>query len=156
MRRPSPAVAIATVALFFSLTGAGFAASKYLITAKSQIAPSVLKAIHGKRGKPGIAGAAGVLGATGATGAAGVFSAADVSVVDGPVADLAPFGDPGDVGSSDAVCPAGTTLISGGYGGTAVLGSIDDNEPIGPGWAVVASNDAPINVEIQAFAVCAS
>jgi hypothetical protein len=41
VRRPAPATAIALVALFFSLVGVGLAASKYVITSTSQIAPNV-------------------------------------------------------------------------------------------------------------------
>ena len=46
MRRPSPTVTIASIALFFSLAGTGLAASKYLITSTSQIKPSLLKALR--------------------------------------------------------------------------------------------------------------
>ena len=45
-RRPSPATIIASVALFFSLTGAGLAASHYLITSTRQIAPNVLRQLR--------------------------------------------------------------------------------------------------------------
>lgn len=44
-RKPQPATVIACVALFFSLGGAGFAASRYLITSPSQIKPSVRDAL---------------------------------------------------------------------------------------------------------------
>ncbi len=45
-RRPSPAMAVAIVALFFALAGTGIAASRYLITSTSQIKPSVLSELR--------------------------------------------------------------------------------------------------------------
>jgi hypothetical protein len=47
VKRPSSATAIALVALFFSLVGVGLAASKYVITSASQIAPSVRAQLGG-------------------------------------------------------------------------------------------------------------
>jgi hypothetical protein len=46
MRKPSPATAIACVALFFALTGVGLAAGRYIITSPKQIKPSVLREIQ--------------------------------------------------------------------------------------------------------------
>lgn len=46
MKRPSPAVVISCVALFFSLAGAGLAASRYLITSANQIKPSARNALR--------------------------------------------------------------------------------------------------------------
>jgi hypothetical protein len=60
--------AIAWVALFFSLTGTGLAASRYVITSTSQIKPSVRRALRGPEGPPGAAGPQGPTGATGPTG----------------------------------------------------------------------------------------
>jgi hypothetical protein len=161
MRKISPATGIATVALFFSLAGSGFAASHYLITSTSQIKPSVLSKLKGAgqselSGPAGPAGPAGAAGAQGAPGPAGTFTASDLSVVDGPDIGLSPFGDVGDVGSSVATCPAGDTVVSGGYTGNAVEGAIDTDESSGSSWEVIASNAAPIDVSFQAVAVCAS
>jgi hypothetical protein len=44
LRRPSPAVIIAIVALVMALGGSAVAASRYIITSTSQIKPSVLRA----------------------------------------------------------------------------------------------------------------
>ena len=71
VRRPSPGLAIAIVALFMALGGTAYA-SHFLITSTSRIKPSVLKKL---RGKSGPAGAGGTTGATGAIGAAGVQGA---------------------------------------------------------------------------------
>ena len=57
MKRPSAPLVISLVALFFSLTGAGLAASGYLITSTSQVKPSVLakieSAAHASQGPNG-------------------------------------------------------------------------------------------------------
>jgi hypothetical protein len=56
---------LAIMALVVGMTGAAFAAKKYVITSTSQIKPSVVKSLKGK------AGATGATGATGAQGPAG-------------------------------------------------------------------------------------
>jgi hypothetical protein len=84
VKRPSPATAIATVALFFSLGGVSLAVGHYLITSTKQIKPSVLAQIEsatkgsdgsqgprGERGPKGDTGNHGAAGATGQTGATG-------------------------------------------------------------------------------------
>ena len=67
-RRPSPATAIALLALFFALGGTAIAAKHYLITSTSQIKPSVLEQLHGKVGETGPAGTAGLAGPQGPGG----------------------------------------------------------------------------------------
>jgi hypothetical protein len=72
MRRPiSPATVIACVALVFSMAGTGLAAHRYLITRTTQIKPSVLKHLRGKRGPAGVRGADGARGPAGAAGSPG-------------------------------------------------------------------------------------
>lgn len=70
-KRISPATAISLVALFFSLGGAGMAASRYLITSVSQIKPGVRAALRGAAGLRGIPGSQGPQGQPGVTGAQG-------------------------------------------------------------------------------------
>ncbi len=75
LKRPSPTLVIASLALFVAMTGTGIAANKYLITSTKQIKPSVIKQLKGAtgpRGAKGLAGATGAIGATGATGPSGV------------------------------------------------------------------------------------
>jgi hypothetical protein len=76
VKRPSVPVIISTAALFFSLAGAGLAASRYLITSTSQIKPSVLAKIestaNGSHGAPGPRGTQGPRGYDGATGIQGL------------------------------------------------------------------------------------
>lgn len=73
-QRISPATAISLVALFFSLTGAGMAATGYRITSIFQISPQVrhqLRAATGARGPAGAPGAPGVQGVQGPAGTPG-------------------------------------------------------------------------------------
>jgi hypothetical protein len=159
MHKPSPAVAIATVALFFSIVGTGLAASKYLITSTSQIKPSVLKSLRGDRGPagaPGAQGLQGLQGAAGAAGAAGVFTASDTTIVDGPtVSSLAAFGQSGDSGTSVATCPTGDVAIGGGYAGTGLLDATT-SQPTGGSWFVAATNAFNTTASFFAVAVCTS
>ncbi len=74
MRRPSPALVIACLALFVALGGSAIAAHKYLITSVNQIAPKVRKSLTGAQGPvgpQGPAGPAGKAGSDGKPGAAG-------------------------------------------------------------------------------------
>ncbi len=99
LRRPSPAVGIALVALFFALAGTGLAASRYVITSTGQIKPSVRAKLHGAKG---------ARGRTGARGAAGT----DQSVILGPVREMG-------AGESRTIeekvwCPSGEFALNGG------------------------------------------
>jgi hypothetical protein len=89
LRRPTPALVISLVALFFSLTGAAFAAKHYVINSTGQINPKVLKALKGKVGPKGAKGDAGAAGAAGPAGAAG---AAGATGAPGPFPDALPSG----------------------------------------------------------------
>jgi hypothetical protein len=102
MKRPSPATAIALVALFFSLGGVGLAASHYLITSTSQIKPSVLKDLRGAQGLAGPQGLQGLQGLQGPAGAAGAAGAAGTA------------GTPGAAGTAHAwaVVASDGTLIA--------------------------------------------
>lgn len=62
---------IAVIALVLAMTGGAFAASKYIITNKNQIAPKVRKELKGNTGPAGTAGTNGTNGTNGAPGAAG-------------------------------------------------------------------------------------
>ena len=77
---------VATIALFFSLSGGALAATHYLITSTKQISPNVLNALKGRHGPegpqgptgpngaPGTAGRVGPQGPTGAPGSASAFA----------------------------------------------------------------------------------
>jgi hypothetical protein len=95
----SPATGIAVVALLFSLSGVGLAASKYMITSTSQIKPSVLKSLRGARGAAGVNGSVGATGPTGATGPAGAAGASGAA------------GAPGAPGPSHAYSSVGNNVV---------------------------------------------
>ena len=153
MRNPSPAVAIASVALFFSLAGTGLAASRYLITSTSQIKPSVLSALKGKRGSAGPAGAPGAAGLAGAAGAS--FTTSDVVEATGTPTVASPSGG---IASSYASCPGGDVVLGGGYSGPLVDTDIAYNYPIGNGtaWEVTITNNSSITESFTPYAICAS
>jgi hypothetical protein len=100
-RHTSYANVVATLALFFAMSGGALAAKHYLVNSTGQINPKVLKKLKGKNGKTGARGATGLQGPAGATGANG-----------------AP-GAPGQTGpaglSALATLPSGQTE-SGAYG----------------------------------------
>ncbi len=93
-KRPSvtPAGVIAVIALVLALCGGAIAAKRVLITSTSQISPSVLKKLKGKRGPAGPAGAKGEPGAKGDTGLKGEQ------------------GPPGSPWTAGGTLPAGETL----------------------------------------------
>jgi hypothetical protein len=152
-RRPSVTTVVACLALFFALGGSALAASKYLITSTSQIKPSVLKSLQGKRGPAGTPGAPGAAGAAGAAGAEGALDTTDVTVVDGPATSIAPD----STGSSTATCAAGDAVLSGGYAGPLSDTTITYDDPLGTAaWQVGASNLSSSSETLTAVAVCAS
>jgi hypothetical protein len=68
---------VSTLALFLVLAGgSAYAANHYIITKKSQIKPSVVRALKGNAGPAGAPGPAGAAGAAGATGPAGAVGPA--------------------------------------------------------------------------------
>jgi hypothetical protein len=65
------AIVVLTAAIVTILAGTSYAARKYVITNKKQIAPKVLKQITGARGPAGAIGAQGPQGPAGASGPQG-------------------------------------------------------------------------------------
>ncbi len=98
MRKPSSALVVACASLFFSLTGAGIAATHYLITSPSQIKPSVRASLRGDAGPRGPKGATGNAGPAGATGRAGATGTTGAS------------GEQGSAGMGLTSLIAGTTI----------------------------------------------
>ena len=141
--------------MFFALGGAAVAASHYIITSKHQIAPAVIKQLE-KAGPKGATGAAGVAGVAGTPGAAGTFSAANVSTVSSIDTAIPAYGTVQAV----ATCPAGDTVIGGGFRGgvTAPLeATVTSDGPTGTTeWAVSITDNSGAASDFYAEAVCAS
>ena len=125
-------MAVAIAALFFSLTGAGLAASKYLITSTNQIAPKVLSSLHGAKGATGSKGAAGIAGDTGPTGVSGTPGQTGAQ---GPQGATGPTGLTGTTGQTGAKGDTGPTGPPGPTGPTGPTG------PAGINWSGVYTVD---------------
>lgn len=166
MRRPAPAMVIATVALFVALGGTAVAA-RSLITSRDikngtirlvDIAPATKKALRGQIGPQGPAGPTGAQGAqgrvgpTGPAGAPGAFAPSKISYVVAPTL-IGPRG-----GTATASCPAGAKVVGGGYTSTPSPGATIASSRAtsdGSGWAVTATNSGgPFS--FSAVAVCAA
>ena len=128
--------------------GGAVAASRYLITSTRQIKPSVLRQLRGNTGPAGPQGAQGPAGAV-----------SGESEVTGALTEISP-GSP--VSSSEASCPGGQLVLSGGWKGDLVEATISSSEPATingqQSWAVVVALDPSASSEesFQAVAVCAS
>ena len=112
----------------------------------------------GRRGPKGARGPAGPKGATGAIGPAGPQGAfASISTVKGPTVFLTSLGA-GAVGSSSATCPAGTTLIGGGWQGGGISATVAYDAPTGVAntWGVLMTNDDEVSTSFNAVAQCAT
>lgn len=138
--------------------GGALAASRYLITSTHQIKPSVLRKLHGARGPagpPGVRGVTGNTGPIGPAGAPGAFSTANVTEVQGPLADTAA----NTVNGSLAQCPPGAIVVGGGFmggGNPPVAGNVADDGPIGnTSWDVIIANNGPTIADWNAYAICA-
>ena len=131
--RPSPAMAVAGLALVLAASGTTLAASRYLITSTSQIKPSVLRSL--------------------ASSARGEINEASTLWV---------FSRPGSpVAWAHARCPEGTHVLSGGYEADLAPGvTIQSSHPAGNGWSVIAYNSSdPTSVtetKLRVHALCAS
>ena len=160
MKRPSPAMIVALVALFAALSGTAVAAGTGLITGAqikdhsiglNDIAP---QAVAKLRGHAGARGPVGPIGPTGAQGLAGGFDPSKISYVQGPATDLPPNGAAG-VQTLTATCPAGTKVVGGGGFPSIALEGASLPSPDGSGWSIIVINDTTVDIpNAAAFAVC--
>jgi hypothetical protein len=153
-RKPSPAVVIASLALFAGLGGTAAAAHHFLITSTRQIKPSVLRALHGAAGRAGPTGASGPSGPQGPAGTqgpAGPSNLSALSIVRAP--DL--LVKPTKEATSIATCPNGSHVVAGGeYSGFATRNGSEmsaDHQS----WIVLVTNLSGIEVNLEAIAYCA-
>ncbi|HEV7163712.1 MAG TPA: hypothetical protein VGN25_10705, partial [Solirubrobacteraceae bacterium] len=156
--RPSPAAAVAALALFIALGGSAVAAQRYLITSTRQIKPSVLRTLHGARGPVGPQGASGPSGAQGPPGGQGprgeagpsnlssitISRAGDIKVLNGKEA------------TSVATCPTGSHAIGGaGYTGFATLNGSEMSSDH-RSWIVLVTNLSGLETNLEAIVYCAA
>jgi Collagen triple helix repeat (20 copies) len=130
----------------------------YSATLKGPRGPKGRRGAKGERGPQGALGpkgATGATGATGLTGPAGAFST--ITTVKGPTVFLSALGG-GAVGSSSAACPAGSSLISGGWQGGGISATVAWNAPTSTAgnWGVIMINDDEVSTTFNAVAVCAT
>lgn len=113
--RISPATVIATVALFFSLGGAGMAATGYRITSLWQISPKVRHALQGATGPQGAPGIPGPQGPAGPGGPTGTPAQPLFRIFYGPETELS-SGSPETL--AEATCPDNSWApLGGGFHG---------------------------------------
>lgn len=164
-KRISPATGISIVALFFSITGAGMAATGYRITSLWQIAPKVraeLRGATGATGATGSQGAPGMMGPQGPQGQPGqpgLLDWNDLYYITGEVEQVSP----GTQATASVQCanPPDHLLVGGPIGTGAIfitadraVTSLSPGEPSQPGsWAVTAAAGASSG-SIQAWAEC--
>lgn len=144
-RRTTPATVIASIALFFSLTGAGMAATGYRITSLWQIAPKVRHELRGSQGPVGPGGAAGP------QGPAGTVSWSQSYIV-GTAATLTTAQPKVEIVTQ---CHPGDQVVSGGYSGANEIVTADHQVSAvaldGPGWEIIAHLDPNAPSEAEAY-----
>jgi hypothetical protein len=126
MRRPSPALVVAVLALVVAFGGTAVAAKKYIITKTTQISPKVLTQLkkQGPAGPVGLTGPAGRDGAPGATGAQGPAGVASIVSITRPgTLGLAQAGVGTNVATLEAL-PAGAWMVVGSV--VAASDALDD------------------------------
>ncbi len=80
-----------------------------------------------------------------------------ITTVRGPTVFLAPFPEPGAVGSSSVNCPVGSKAIGGGWQGGGILATVGYNAPGAGEWSVILTNNNDLSsTSFNAIAVCAS
>jgi hypothetical protein len=153
--RPSPSMLVALLALVMATTGSAVAAS--LITSK-QIKNGTIKSkdlsAKAKRDLRGNEGPRGAQGPTGPQGPAGPSAVSRIQRVEATLTV-----GPGVVESVSVNCPAGTSLVSGGW---VIIGGgsypfYEDDFGTRNSWTVGVDNfNSPIEAEGTAIAYCSA
>jgi hypothetical protein len=173
IRRPSPAAIIASVALFFSMTGAGLAASRYLITSVNQIKPSVRHALAqntsrdlrgpvGPQGATGAQGMQGPIGPMGPAGPTGSVTALNTSSTGAMILITGLLGAPRSVipgarDTADVQCPGQYQAIAGAFksaGGLVVETQSFHSDTLNYAWTVSAANIGSTTATWQPGTTC--
>lgn len=184
LKLPSPAMAIACLALFVALGGTGYAAT-HLASKKGRAAAHSSKSGRGPRGKRGPAGPEGPAGPAGAQGERGQAGAQGARGPQGPqgvpggevtattalnqanhavavklqralppAVEVATTG--GGKKTVEARCPAGSTITGGGF---AVPSSgndlkIRESAPEGNAWSVEGEAGSNSPYTLRVWAIC--
>ena len=177
VRRPSPALVVACLALGVALTGTSYAVTalprssvgtpqlKANAVNSAKVKNRSLKAADFARGQLP-AGAAGPVGATGPQGAAGAPGATGAAGPAGPqgspglsgrqVVSAFQFAGPGTYGGLTAECPAGKVVLGGGVNTATPSAIITTSRPEGAGWLGRAFNNGAGTVTVETYAICAT
>jgi hypothetical protein len=158
--RLSPAMVVATVALFAALSGAAVAGTTVLIDGSqiknhtigvAKLTPLAVAQLRGH------AGPAGRAGPQGPAGPAGGFDPNKVTYIQGPLTTVPPYSAVPQAVTLKATCPAGTKVIAGGaYTNLAIVGA-SLASPDGTSWGVIVINAEAFQLDnLFAFAVCAA
>jgi hypothetical protein len=155
-RRMTPGLVLGVVAVV--LASAGTATAVKLITS-SQIKNHTIKLVDiSQSAQTALRGQKGSLGPVGPPGPAGPPGSAALSqiqLVEGPEVALGPDGSGSDINTSDAVCPAGSHVVSGGY--TTITGNAEtfSNRAYDrSSWSALADNDSSVSGYVKALAYC--
>ncbi len=107
----------------------------------------------GATGATGATGPAGATGATGATGPTGTFNAGDVSYPTSNTSSIAS----GAYGYASETCPAGDTIIGGGFSGGENEEVMQSNpDSTSNAWDVAVYNASSYTEYLTVYAICAS
>jgi hypothetical protein len=132
--------AIAAIATVAVIAGGAAAAGRYLITSTKQIKPSVVKQLEGK-----------------------VYFGMLYGTFSGPTATMCAAGTDTtgscETASSDARCPDGGFVESGGFdgGNNPPIGAgigYDEPDSDGRGWHIIMANLVPASATFHAVALC--
>lgn len=182
VRRPSPAMVVACVALAIALGGTSYAAIslpansvgtkqiKNGAVTKTKISPRTMTGLRGPRGARGLAGPAGPAGAGGAAGSAGPAGPAGAVGPPGPVFLAYINSGPwsllaGAQRTEQAVCPQGWAATGGGViasskdpgvrvNSSDQLGLPEYPAEPGSGWQVSMSNASATDTTFWVDVIC--
>ena len=163
MHRPSHATVVAYLALFIALGGVSYAAAtlprgsvgtaqirKGAVT-KSKLAAKVRDGLRGPVGPTGPKGDTGPTGPKGDIGPAGPAGLSNLTTV--RVFVSVP---PSQYGGEPAVCPAGSSVVGGGFNSANRLLTATTSRPINNAWDARAYNTSAGALTLETYAVCAT